>query len=109
MRNFLAILERELKSYFYSPTAYVVLGFFVIATGLFYWSIINWFDRMSMQSMMMAQQYRQMPQPMNVNMMAIRPLLHNVAIIALFLLPGLTMRLFAEEKKQGTMELLATS
>ena len=109
MRNFLAILERELKSYFLSPMAYVVLGFFIIATGLFFWSIVNWFDRTSMQSMMMAQQYRQAPQPMNVNMMAIRPLLHNVAIIALFLLPGLTMRLFAEEKKQGTMELLATS
>ncbi|MGH7596183.1 MAG: ABC transporter permease subunit [bacterium] len=109
MRNFLAILERELKSYFLSPVAYVVLGFFIVATGLFFYNIINWFDRMSMQSMMMAQQYRQAPQPVNVNMMAIRPLLHNIAIIGLFLMPGLTMRLFAEEKRQGTMELLATS
>jgi ABC-2 type transport system permease protein len=109
MKNFLAILERELKSYFLSPVAYVVLGFFVVATGLFFYNIINWFDRMSMQSMMMAQQYRQMPQPINVNMMAIRPLMHNIAIIGLFLMPGLTMRLFAEEKRQGTMELLATS
>lgn len=109
MRNFLAILEREMKSYFLSPVAYVVLGFFVVATGLFFYNIINWFDRISMQSMMMAQQYRQAPQPVNVNMMAIRPLLHNVAIIGLFLMPGLTMRLFAEEKRQGTMELLATS
>ncbi len=109
MRNFLAILERELKSYFLSPVAYVVLGFFVVATGLFFYNIINWFDRISMQSMMMAQQYRQAPQPINVNMMAIRPLFHNIAIIGLFLLPGLTMRLFAEEKRQGTMELLATS
>jgi ABC-2 type transport system permease protein len=50
-----------------------------------------------------------MPQPINVNMMAIRPLMHNIAIIGLFLVPGLTMRLFAEEKRQGTMELLATS
>ena len=109
MRNFLAILERELKSYFLSPVAYVVLGFFLIATGLFYYNIVNWFDRMSMQSMMMAQQYRQAPQPINVNMMAIRPLFHNIAIIGLFLVPGITMRLFAEEKRQGTMELLATS
>ncbi|MGH7453803.1 MAG: ABC transporter permease subunit [bacterium] len=109
MKNFLAILERELKSYFLSPVAYVVLGFFIVATGLFFYNIINWFDRISMQSMMMAQQYRQAPQPVNVNMMAIRPLLHNIAIIGLFLMPGLTMRLFAEEKRQGTMELLATS
>jgi ABC-2 type transport system permease protein len=109
MKNFLAILERELKSYFLSPVAYVVLGFFVVATGLFFYNIINWFDRISMQSMMMAQQYRQMPQPINVNVMAIRPLFHNIAIIGLFLVPGITMRLFAEEKRQGTMELLATS
>jgi ABC-2 type transport system permease protein len=108
MRNFLAILEKELKSYFFSPVAYVVLGFFLVVTGLFYYNIINWFDRMSMQSMMMAQRYGQM-QPINVNMMAIRPLFHNIAIIGLFLVPGLTMRLFAEEKRQGTMELLATS
>lgn len=104
MRNFLAILERELKSYFLSPVAYVVLGFFLIVTGLFYYSIINYFDRMSMQAMM-----RQMPQPMNVNQMAIRPLLQNMTVILLFLVPGITMRLFAEEKRQGTMELLATS
>jgi len=109
MRNFLAILERELKSYLFSPVAYVFLGFFLIVTGLFYYNIVNWFDRMSMQSMMMAQQYRQMPQPINVNQMAIRPLLQNMTIIILFLVPGITMRLFAEEKRQGTMELLATS
>jgi ABC-2 type transport system permease protein len=103
------MLEKELKSYFVSPVAYVVLGFFVVVTGLFFYNIISWFDRMSMQSMMMAQQYRQAPPPINVNVMAIRPLLHNITIIALFLIPGLTMRLFAEEKRQGTMELLATS
>ncbi|MDZ7343391.1 MAG: ABC transporter permease subunit [candidate division KSB1 bacterium] len=109
MRNFFAILEKELKSYFVSPLAYVVLGFFVVVTGLFFYNIINWFDRMSMQSMIYAQQYRQAPPPVNVNAMAIRPLFHNITIISLFLVPGLTMRLFAEEKRQGTMELLATS
>jgi ABC-2 type transport system permease protein len=109
MRNYLAIVERELKSYFVSPVAYVVLGFFVVVTGLFFYNIISWFDRMSMQAMIYAQQYRQAPPPVNVNMMAIRPLFHNITIIGLFLIPGLTMRLFAEEKRQGTMELLATS
>ncbi|MCI0692452.1 ABC transporter permease subunit [candidate division KSB1 bacterium] len=109
MKNFLAILERELKSYFLSPVAYVVLGLFVLVMGYFFYNIISWFDRISMQSMMMAQQYRQAPQPVNVNMMAIRPLFHNVAIICLLATPLLTMRLFAEEKRQGTMELLATS
>lgn len=109
MRKYLAILERELRSYFVSPVAYVVIGFFLAFSGLFFYNVVSWFDRVSMQAMMQAQYYRQAPQPMNVNMMAIRPLLSNIAVIALFLIPGLTMRLFAEEKRQGTMELLLTS
>ncbi len=109
MRNFFAIVERELRSYFVSPLAYVILGFFLLATGLFFYNLVVWFDRMSMMATMRAQQYGQMPQAVNVNMMAIRPLLHNIAIIALFLLPGITMRLLAEEKRQGTLELLQTS
>lgn len=109
MRNFLAILERELKSYFFSPVAYVVLGFFVLATGVAFYTIVSWFNNYSMQAMMMAQQYRQMPPALNVNQMVVRPLFGNIAIIALLVVPGLTMRLLAEEKRQGTMELLATS
>jgi len=109
MRKYLALFERELKSYFVSPVAYVIIGFFLAFSGLFFYNVVTWFDRMSMQSMMQSQYYRQAPQPMNVNMMAIRPLLSNIAVIALFLIPGLTMRLLAEEKRQGTMELLLTS
>jgi ABC-2 type transport system permease protein len=111
MRNYLAILEKELQSYFFSPVAYVVLALFMIVTGFFFYINIIAFDDYSMrQSMMYAQQYRQVPPPLNVNMMAIRPLFHNIAILGLIiLLPALTMRLFAEEKRQGTMELLATS
>lgn len=109
MRNFFAVVERELKSYFVSPLAYVILGFFLLATGLFFFSVVSWFDRMSMMAMMQAQQFQQQPQAMNVNMMALRPLFHNIAIIAMFLLPGVTMRLLAEEKRQGTIELLQTS
>ena len=47
--------------------------------------------------------------PMNLNDRVIVPVLSNVAVIALFLLPLLAMRLFAEEKRQGTIELLVTS
>lgn len=108
MRNFLALVQRELKSYFVSPLAYVVLGFFLLATGVFYYIIVSWFDRMSMMAAMQAQQYGQMPK-MNVNEQAIRPLLGNIATIAMLLLPGITMRLLAEEKRQGTMEFLLTA
>ena len=108
MRNFLALVERELKSYFVSPLAYVILGFFLLATGVFYYIIVSWFDQMSMTAAMQAQQYGQAAK-MNVNEQAIRPLLGNIATIAMLLLPSLTMRLFAEEKRQGTIEFLLTA
>ena len=47
--------------------------------------------------------------PMNINEQIIRPLLSNVSVIGLFFIPMITMRLFAEEKRTGTIELLATS
>ena len=46
---------------------------------------------------------------MSVNEYVIRPLLSNVSVIGLFFIPMITMRLFAEEKRTGTIELLATS
>ena len=64
---------------------------------------------MCMRVDMMAQQYRQAPQKMNVNMMAIRPIMHNLSLFALFFLPLVTMRLYSEEKRTGTIELLMTS
>jgi len=45
----------------------------------------------------------------NINNMAIRPLLQNVSVVALFVLPLITMRTYAEEKRSGTIELLLTS
>jgi len=47
--------------------------------------------------------------PMNLNERVIRPLLSNISVVGLFLIPMITMRLFAEEKRTGTIELLATS
>jgi ABC-2 type transport system permease protein len=47
--------------------------------------------------------------PMNLNEWIIRPLLSNVGVVGLFFIPLITMRLFAEEKRTGTIELLATS
>jgi ABC-2 type transport system permease protein len=57
----------------------------------------------------MESQMRGQMMPMNVNEEVIRPLLSNVSVIGLFLIPMITMRLFAEEKRTGTIELLATS
>jgi ABC-2 type transport system permease protein len=103
MSNILAIAQKELRGYFASPIAYIVIGFFALIFGVFYYSILDWFVRQGMQMGMMG------PQSMNVNQQMIRPLFLNLSVVILFILPFLTARSFAEEKRSGTIELLLTS
>jgi ABC-2 type transport system permease protein len=105
MTNILAIAQKELKSYFASPIAYIVIGFWALLYGWFFTFILNYFLRQSLQM----SQFGQGPQAMNVNQQMIRPLLQNVTILVLFLMPMVTMRTYAEAKRSGTIELLLTS
>ncbi len=105
MSNILAIANKELRSYFASPIAYIVIGMFALLYGFFFWSILRYFVSQSMQM----GQFGMGPQTMNVNQMLIRPLLQNVTILVLFVMPMVTMRTYAEEKRSGTIELLLTS
>ena len=104
MSNVIAIAQRELKSYFASPIAYVVIGMFVLLYGYFFIVMLDYFMRMSLQMGQMGGQ-----QTANVNEMLVRPLMQNVLILFLFMLPAVTMRTFSEEKRSGTVELLLTS
>src|SRR6201998_1976521 len=104
MRNVWIICRKELRSYFVSPVAYLLLAMFAVIFGFFFWNILGFFVFRGMESQMRGQAF-----PMNVNEEVIRPLLSNVSVIGLFLIPIITMRLFAEEKRTGTIELLATS
>ena len=103
MSNILAIAHKELKSYFSSPIAYIAIGLWALLYGYFFFAILNFFVRQSMQMSQFG------PQSMNLNQQLIRPLLQNVTILVLFLMPMVTMRTYAEEKRSGTMELLLTS
>jgi ABC-2 type transport system permease protein len=103
MSNVLAIAQKELKSYFASPIAYIVIGFFALVFGWFYYVSVNFFLQASLQMGMPG------AGQININTMAIRPLLQNVSVVALFVLPLITMRTYAEEKRSGTIELLLTS
>ncbi len=106
MRNILAIAQKELKSYFASPVAYIIMGFWALLFGWFFFNILNFFVRQSMQM----NQFTQGPSAVNVNQQLIRPLAaQNLPILMLFLLPAVTMRTYAEEKRSGTIELLLTS
>ncbi len=109
MRNFWAIFTRELKSYFSSPIAYVVIGLFLLVSGVFFYLIVSNFVQICMRADMQAQMYQMGPPKLNVNMMAIRPIFHNISLFALFFIPLITMRLFSDEMKTGTIELLQTS
>jgi ABC-2 type transport system permease protein len=106
MTNILAIAQKELKAYFASPIAYIVIGLWALLYGYFYTFILHFFLQQSMQ---MNQFGMQGPQSMNVNQQMIRPLLQNVTILVLFLMPMVTMRTYSEEKRSGTIELLLTS
>jgi ABC-2 type transport system permease protein len=103
MSNVLAIAQKELKSYFASPIAYIVIGFFALVFGWFYYVSVNFFLQASLQMGMPG------AGQININTMAIRPLLQNISVVALFVLPLITMRTYAEEKRSGTIELLLTS
>lgn len=104
MRNIWVICQKELNSYFVSPVAYLLLTMFAIIFGFFFWNSVGYFNAASLQSQLGGQ-----PMPMSVNEYVIRPLLSNISVVGLFFIPMITMRLFAEEKRMGTIELLATS
>jgi ABC-2 type transport system permease protein len=104
MRNVLVIFKKELKSYFASPIAYLLLAIFAVIFGFFFYSATRFFVMQGMQMQMMGR-----GMPMDVNEYVIRPLLTNASVIGLFLIPMITMRLYAEEKRSGTIELLMTS
>jgi len=105
MKSVWIIAKKELRAYFTSPIAYVVMTVFLVLTGFFFYSLVWWFNSQSMQ----AAQNPYYAQQMNINQMVFGPLFNNMSIILLLVLPLLTMRLFAEEKKIGTEELLMTS
>lgn len=79
------IAKRELHSYFVSPVAYIVMAVFLLFAGYFFWN--TFLHRVA----------------------EVRYTIFNMAVTLVFLSPAIGMRLFAEEKKMGTIELLITS
>jgi ABC-2 type transport system permease protein len=98
------ILKKEMRLYFTSPIAWVILTMFALITGYFFYSIFAFFTLASMQSMMNPMMGREL----NVTDSVLRPLFSNISVILLLLMPLVTMRLFAEERRSGTIELLLT-
>jgi ABC-2 type transport system permease protein len=85
MRNMIYVAHRELRAYFASPIAYVVIAAFLAIMGFFFTLIVTITQEASMAGVF-----------------------GNVAVVLLFVSPALTMRLLAEEQRSGTIELLLT-
>lgn len=105
MRNILTITRRELKSYFVSPIAYVVLTCVLFIVGLFFYGMVEAYSRYSLQlagNPMYAGQ-------INLHDFVIRGFYSTFGFIMLFVTPIVSMRALAEERRQGTAEMLLTS
>jgi len=104
MRNIWIICRKELRSYFASPIGYAVIALFTFIFGLVFYVAIRDYVQYTFRAQMMGG-----GPTMNVNEQIIRPILGFAGTVTLFLIPMITMRLFAEEKRNGTIELLLTS
>jgi ABC-2 type transport system permease protein len=106
MRHVGAIAGRELKSLFVSPVAYAVLALFAVLGGFFFLASVLSFD----SNVSQAQQFQAFDflRQLNLNDHLIAPFYQIMWIVILFLVPGITMGLFAAEKANGTQELLLT-
>jgi ABC-2 type transport system permease protein len=103
VRNILAIAGKEMRSYFASPIAYIIIGRFALLFGWFFYVYLHVFVEQSQRMSMMG------GGNVNVNEQMIRGVLQNAAVIILFVMPMITMRTYSEEKRSGTIELLLTS
>lgn len=105
VRNIWAIATREVKAYFATPVGWLALCGYVFLTGfMFLWILVLY----AMEAANMGMNPYGPPE-MNVDEWLVAPFFGNVGVILLFLCPALTMRLFAEDRKARSLELLLTS
>ncbi len=106
MQGLLAIWGRELRAYFVSPIFYAISTVFIFIISFMFYESLKYYTQVFMQ----AAQYPAMMERLNINEMIMRPLFNTMSFVAvLILMPMLTMRVFSEEKKTGTIELILTS
>jgi len=99
-----ALIAKEVRSYFVSPVVYVVGAVFLLIVGLLSYLYIVFAGAQAIQLMQIQGQAQ-----INLNDLVFRNLFASIRFVLLIILPILTMRLFAEEKKLRTFEFLMTS
>jgi len=109
LKKFLAIFQKDLKSYFTSPIAYVVLAVFMVISGYIFFNLLSSFNVRLMQLLQFKMQFPGIGITISLNDWILNPLFDNMGVTLLLMVPALSMKLFAEEKKTGTFELIMTS
>jgi ABC-2 type transport system permease protein len=107
VRHLGTIAGRELRSLFVSPVAYVVLTLFAVISGFLFFTSVLAFDAQIVEVQQL--QLFDYLAKINLNDHLLGPFYSVIWVVMLFLIPGVTMGLFANEKAQGTQELLFTS
>lgn len=102
--NIWTIARRDFRSYFTTPIAYIILALFLAIMGYMFFNMLAYFNEQAMNY-----QTYNMGKAMSISEGVIRPLYGNMNVILLFFTPAITMRLFAEERKNQTLQLLMTS
>ncbi|WP_447602999.1 ABC transporter permease [Nitrospira sp. Nam80] len=102
MRAVWVIAKREVRSYLTSPVAYVVSGIFLALIGFLFYGVAKNASERSMQLL----QHQGLLPAFNVIQLVFRPTLENMGLVSVFVVPLLTMRLLAEERRQRTYDLL---
>ena len=104
MRSVYAVFKREMKAYFTLPIAYVMMGGLLFIVGFLYYLSFRWFLGVSFEAM----RNPMMASDLDLSSMVVGATIGTLGVVSVFTLPLLTMRLWAEEKRTGTVELLLT-
>ena len=104
LKSILAIARREVSAYFATPVGWVSLCAFLALTGFFFVVFINFYTLQSAETA-----FSPYGDGMDLNEQLVGPFYANMSILLLFICPALTMRLFAEDRKTRSLELLLTS
>ncbi|MBI5746860.1 MAG: ABC transporter permease subunit [Nitrospirae bacterium] len=99
------IMKKELRGYLLSPVAYVLITVFLVVMGFLFYNIVSFY---SLQSTFIFSQQGVAPE-FDLTEVIFRPTFINMSVVFLLVMPILTMRFFAEEKRSRTIELLMTS
>ena len=108
MRSLYAVYCKEMGHYFVSPIAYVIVGLFLLLSAIFFNFYLSAAIQQSQSIMMQSLRYGS-AQDFDATSAVIRAFFGITSTLILFLTPIITMGIYAEERKRGTMELLMTS